>query len=64
MLGKWEWAFEKTMESVDQAKALCKISTYRSSDIWDFADEAQRLDPDGVFGFLLVYKGGYEKLHK
>jgi hypothetical protein len=64
-LDTWEFRFEKTVEKVEAAKAACKMTSYRSSDIYDFADQAFEMDPSGVFlAFLPFYKGGYEKLYK
>lgn len=61
----WDANFDKTVERVEKAKATCRITTFRSSDIWDFVDEAAGLDPRGVFlAFLPFYKGGYEKLYQ
>lgn len=65
MLATWEYRFEKTVENVDRAKELCRLTTYRSSDIFDFCDEALTIDPNGIFlAFLPFYKGGYERLYK
>jgi hypothetical protein len=63
--GDWQAQFEATVARVEQAKAIARVTSFRSSDIWDFVDEAQRIDPEGVFlAFLPFYKGGYEKLYK
>jgi hypothetical protein len=63
--GEWQAQFEATATRVEQAKAIARVTTYRSSDIWDFVDEAGTIDPAGVFlAFLPFYKGGYEKLYR
>ena len=65
ILGTWEYRFEKTAERVEKAKATCRMGSYRSSDIYEFADRALEMDPNGVFlAFLPFYKGGYERLYK
>ena len=65
MQATWEYRFEKTVERVEEAKRICRIASYRSSDIFDFADAALEIDPQGVFlAFLPFYKGGYERLYK
>jgi len=65
ILDTWECRFEKTAERVEQAKALCRVSSYRSSDIFDFAEAAREINPAGVFlAFLPFYRGGYERLYK
>jgi hypothetical protein len=65
ILGAWDAYFVTTSARIENAKKLCHLSSYRSSDIWNFVDEARSIDPDGVmFGFLPFYKGDYEKLYK
>ncbi len=65
LLRSWPEMFQKTVDRVEQSRATAKVTQYRSSDIWDFVDEAERIDPDGVFlAFLPFYKGGYEKLYQ
>ncbi|WP_180542185.1 putative antirestriction adenine methyltransferase [Nevskia soli] len=65
IINQWEHYFRKTAERLKHAGEQCHLTSYRSSDIWDFVDEAARIDPDGVmFGFLPFYKGDYEKLYK
>jgi hypothetical protein len=65
LLSAWEDNFPRTCENLERAQASAHITSYRSSDIWDFVDEARTLDPGGIFlAFLPFYKGGYERLYR
>ena len=65
MRGSWDSQFAQTVERVEKAKITSRVTSYRSSDIWDFVDEARGIDRAGIFvAFLPFYRGGYERLYK
>ena len=66
MLASWDRYFTETLERIEQARETCHLTSYRTSDIWAFVEEARRIDPEGIMlvGCLPVLAGDNERMSR